>query len=50
MSAVIYLTLGVLCARAVGSTTAKAYCLAVAGLLTFLVGVSRVYLGRPLPH
>jgi undecaprenyl-diphosphatase len=49
LSATIYLTLGVLLGRFVEQRTLKAYFLIVALLLTFLVGVSRVYLGVHYP-
>jgi undecaprenyl-diphosphatase len=49
MSAVVYLTLGALLARTQADRPAKVYILAVAVLLTALVGVSRVYLGVHWP-
>lgn len=49
MSAVVYLTLGVLLASAVPRKRVKAYVLSVAILLTFLVGATRVYLGVHYP-
>lgn len=49
LSAVVYLTLGSLLARLVRPVRLKLYLLAVALLLTFLVGVSRVYLGVHYP-
>jgi undecaprenyl-diphosphatase len=48
-SATVYLTLGLLLAQVSSSRRLKAYLLAVAALLTFLVGVSRVYLGVHYP-
>jgi undecaprenyl-diphosphatase len=49
LSAVVYLTLGILVAQIVDRRTTKIYCLACAGLLTFIVGSSRVYLGVHYP-
>ena len=49
LSAVTYLTLGALLARSHQRKRLKAYFLLVAGLLTFLVGLSRVYLGVHWP-
>jgi undecaprenyl-diphosphatase len=48
-SAIIYLTLGAMLMRVAESRLTKVYCLAVALVLTFLVGVSRVYLGVHYP-
>ena len=48
-SAVVYLTLGALLAGVVKGRFTKAYCIAVAMGLTFLVGASRVYLGVHYP-
>jgi len=49
MSAVVYLTLGSLLARLVPGRPVKVYCMFVAMALTFLVGVSRVYMGVHYP-
>ncbi|MCY2953198.1 MAG: phosphatase PAP2 family protein [Planctomycetota bacterium] len=49
LSAVVYLTLGALLARFVTDRRSKLYFLAVALTLTFLVGVSRVYMGVHYP-
>jgi undecaprenyl-diphosphatase len=49
MSAVVYLTLGVLLARLVRRRRLKVYFLSLAVLLTVLVGVSRVYMGVHYP-
>lgn len=49
MSAVVYLTLGALLARAQAKRYLKVYLMAVALLFTVLVGVSRVYLGVHWP-
>jgi undecaprenyl-diphosphatase len=49
LSAVVYLTLGALMARLVGSRKLKIYILCVAQFLTFLVGLSRMYLGVHYP-
>jgi undecaprenyl-diphosphatase len=49
LSAVIYLTLGVLVAATQAERSAKLYVLAFAVLLTLLVGSSRVYLGVHWP-
>lgn len=49
MSAVAYLTLGVLCARTAIPRAAKAFLLSAATVLTLIIGVSRVYLGVHWP-
>jgi undecaprenyl-diphosphatase len=49
LSAIVYLTLGVLLARLLTNWPSRIYCLAVALLLTFLVGISRIYLGVHYP-
>jgi undecaprenyl-diphosphatase len=48
-SAIVYLTLGAMLMRVAERPATKAYCLIVAVLLTFLVGISRVYLGVHYP-
>lgn len=49
LSAVVYLTLGALLARLVKTRALKLYFLGVALLLTFLVGITRIYLGVHYP-
>ena len=49
LSAVVYLTLGALLARLVPRVAVRAYVLWVAMSLTFLIGISRVYLGVHYP-
>ncbi|MFA9459926.1 phosphatase PAP2 family protein [Thiohalorhabdus sp. Cl-TMA] len=49
LSAVVYLTLGVLLARTQSRRRVKAYLLTIALLLTGMVGASRVYLGVHWP-
>jgi undecaprenyl-diphosphatase len=48
-SAIVYLTLAAMLMRIVQGRVTKAYCLGLAVLITFLVGVSRVYLGVHYP-
>lgn len=48
-SAAVYLTLGALLMRIAEGRLAKYYCIAIAMLLTFLVGSSRVFLGVHYP-
>lgn len=48
-SAAIYLTLGALLMRVAQRRVTRLYCMGVAMLATFLVGVSRVYLGVHYP-
>jgi undecaprenyl-diphosphatase len=48
-SAIIYLTLGAMLMRIAEKRLTKVYCLAVAVLLTLLVGISRVFLGVHYP-
>ena len=48
-SAIIYLTLGAMLMRITEGRLTKIYCCTVAMLLTFLVGVSRVWLGVHYP-
>jgi undecaprenyl-diphosphatase len=49
VSAIVYLTLGSLIMRFVASGRVRVYVLSVAILLTFLIGVSRIYLGVHWP-
>jgi undecaprenyl-diphosphatase len=49
LAAVTYLTLGALLSRLEGRRRAKIYVLTVAVALTFLIGVSRIYLGVHWP-
>lgn len=48
-SAIIYLTLGAMLTRLANRRVTKIYCMATAAFVTFLVGVSRVYLGVHYP-
>jgi undecaprenyl-diphosphatase len=48
-SAIIYLTLGAMLMRVAERRLTKVFILSVAGLLTFLVGISRVFLGVHYP-
>lgn len=48
-SAVVYLTIGVFVARAASSRKMAIYSLSCAALLTFIVGLSRIYLGVHYP-
>jgi undecaprenyl-diphosphatase len=49
LSAVVYLTLGALLSRVEGPPRVKIYVLSIAILITFLVGMSRIYLGVHWP-
>lgn len=49
LSAIVYLTIGILLVENVQRRPAKLYCLGLVGLITFLVGVSRIYLGVHYP-
>lgn len=49
VSAVVYLTLGVLLARLVDERRLKAYFLVIALMLTFVIGLTRIYLGVHYP-
>jgi undecaprenyl-diphosphatase len=48
-SAVVYLTLGLLLAQMSDRARMRVYCVAVAAIMTFLAGLSRVYLGAHYP-
>jgi undecaprenyl-diphosphatase len=48
-SAAVYLTLGVLMMRFAHRRITKIYCIAIAGIATVLVGLSRVYIGVHYP-
>jgi undecaprenyl-diphosphatase len=49
LSACVYLTLGALLSRLVPKWRVKMYCIGVALMLTFLIGISRVYMGVHYP-
>ncbi|HEV2294847.1 MAG TPA: phosphatase PAP2 family protein [Tepidisphaeraceae bacterium] len=49
LSAVVYLTLGVMLARLVPNRSAKIYFMGLAIFLAFLIGISRVYMGVHYP-
>jgi undecaprenyl-diphosphatase len=49
LSAVVYLTLGVMLSRLVPNRAAKIYFLVLAMLLSFIIGISRVYMGVHYP-
>ena len=49
LSAVVYLTLGALLSRVEGPARVKIYVLTVAIFLTFVIGISRLYLGVHWP-
>lgn len=49
VSAAVYLTLGAILAKVVRGRWSRAYCLALAALVVFLIGLSRVYIGVHYP-
>ena len=49
LSAVVYLTLGVLLARVTADRTTKIYFVLLAAMLTCLIGLSRIYMGVHYP-
>ncbi|WP_460842908.1 phosphatase PAP2 family protein [Noviherbaspirillum agri] len=49
LSAIVYLTLGALLARTQADPRVKVYLLCCAGVLAFIVGISRIYLGVHWP-
>ena len=49
LSAVVYLTLGGLLSQVEGPRRIKIYVLSVSVILTFLIGLSRIYLGVHWP-
>ncbi len=49
LSAVVYLTLGILLMQTVEGRLTKIYCLLSAAMLTLIVGLSRIYLGVHYP-
>ena len=49
LSAITYLTIGALLARAHSESSARIYVMALAAMLTILAGLSRIYLGAHYP-